>query len=173
MTDELIKLWWGRPIKHLDSVRDLGTRNHSLVYMRDIAKKSFQVKSRVRVNVPKDISTYLRKCKYVSDKELFDKQDHWQTPDEFESNMKGDCEDHALWAWRKFVELGENARFMYGMDSFCGHAWVTIYKHKVPYIFEATAKPRFWRPIKLIIANNTEDFKPSVSIDKNFHFYRH
>ena len=49
---------------------------------------------------------FLRECKSVSDKELFDKEDDWQPPDDFEKRKKGDCEDFSFWTWRQFMDVG-------------------------------------------------------------------
>jgi hypothetical protein len=44
-----------------------------------------------------DIRQFLAGCKYVSDKDLFNKEEYWQPPEEFEQRKKGDCEDFAFW----------------------------------------------------------------------------
>ena len=62
----------------------------------------------------KEIRKFLMGCKYVSDKELFDKDDYWQPPDEFEKRKEGDCEDFAFWTWRQFMDLGFEARVVFG-----------------------------------------------------------
>src|SRR5690348_3236184 len=46
-------------------------------------------------------------CEYVRDP--VHERDFWQHPKTFEQLRKGDCEDHALWAWRKLTELGISA----------------------------------------------------------------
>jgi len=45
------------------------------------------------------VREFLIGCKYVSDKELFGKDDYRQPPEEFEKRKQGDCEDFALWTW--------------------------------------------------------------------------
>ena len=50
----------------------------------------------VKCNTIHDVRQFLRGCEYVSDKDLFDKDEYWQPPEEFEQRKKGDCEDFAL-----------------------------------------------------------------------------
>src|SRR5436309_871753 len=50
-----------------------------------------------------DIRDFLKKCRFVSDKEQFGKDDYWMPPEEFEERRKGDCDDFALWAWRQLI----------------------------------------------------------------------
>jgi hypothetical protein len=47
----------------------------------------------VHCNTIEDLRQFLRSCRGVSDKKLFDKEDYWQPPDEFEKRKAGDCED--------------------------------------------------------------------------------
>ncbi|MFN7973508.1 MAG: hypothetical protein U0166_14355 [Acidobacteriota bacterium] len=61
-----------------------------------------------------EICDWLAGCESVTDRELFGEEDHWQHPSELEQLRKGDCEDHALWAWRKLLGLGFDARFVGG-----------------------------------------------------------
>jgi hypothetical protein len=88
--------------------------------------------SRVTVQSVADICRWLQQCEYVRDADLFNQKDVWQHPGEFEARQKGDCEDHALWAWRKLKELNISAEFVVGRlewgDEAIGagaHAWVT------------------------------------------------
>src|SRR5208282_3267659 len=73
-----------------------------------------------------DIRKFLIGCKAVSDRELFDKEDYWQPPDDFEKRKKGDCEDFSFWTWRQFMDLGYDARVVFGRHGRygTGHAWV-------------------------------------------------
>ena len=59
----------------------------------------------------------------------------------------GDCEDFALWAWRKLIELGYDADFVAGYcvkdDEVDGrHAWVMLRSEGVEYLFEPAARSR-------------------------------
>jgi|SRR5580658_1285356 hypothetical protein len=73
-----------------------------------------------------DIRKFLIGCKAVSDRELFDKEDYWQPPEDFEKRKKGDCEDFSFWTWRQFMDLGYDARVVFGRRGRygTGHAWV-------------------------------------------------
>src|SRR5205085_1473130 len=64
----------------------------------------FEGQSAVTVGSVDDVCEWLLECEYVHDPELFHEPDFWQHPRTFERLRKGDCEDHALWAWRKLVE---------------------------------------------------------------------
>jgi len=85
-----------------------------------------------------DVRRFLRGCEYVSDKELFDKDDYWQPPEEFEQRKKGDCEDFALWTWRQLLELGYDARFIGGSCGRYGegHAWVEYFQGEKCFLVE-------------------------------------
>lgn len=69
---------------------------------------------------------FLAGCEYVSDIKLFDEDDYWQPPEEFEKRKKGDCEDFALWTWRQLLNMGYDARFIGGSCGRYGegHGWV-------------------------------------------------
>ncbi len=87
-------------------------------------------KSTVAVTSVDEICDWLSGCQYVSDPVLFHEPDFWQHPLTFEQLRKGDCEDYALWAWRKMLELKIDARFVVGDwlsnegRDWGGHAWV-------------------------------------------------
>jgi hypothetical protein len=83
-----------------------------------------------------DIAGFLRACKYRRDQETRSRRDYWEPPDEFERRRTGDCEDHALWAWRQLCDLGYRARFVLGQR----HAWVHILTDARCYLVEATHK---------------------------------
>lgn len=91
-----------------------------------------------------EIEAFLCKCKYLSDQKTRSQSDFWEPPDEFEKRKKGDCEDHAIWAWRHLHDLGYQTRFVLGN---CGnwHAWVHIFVNGRVYLLEATQKHR-WFP---------------------------
>ena len=61
-----------------------------------------------------EICEWLVGCDYADDEAFFNEPDFWQHPVMFEQTRKGDCEDHALWAWRKLVELGFEAELVRG-----------------------------------------------------------
>jgi hypothetical protein len=53
-----------------------------------------------------EIRQFLTKCTPVSDRELFDKEDYWQPPEDFERRKKGDCEDFSFWTWASLWSWG-------------------------------------------------------------------
>jgi hypothetical protein len=103
-----------------------------------------------------DIVAWLQTCEYVSDAELFQKRDFWQHPRAFERLRRGDCEDFALWAWRKLAELGIDADFCVGRivvadrpEANHQHAWVVYRLEDAAYLFEPAARTpsRMIRPL--------------------------
>ena len=106
----------------------------------------FQGESSVRVGSIDDIVAWLRTCEYVSDLELFRERDVWQHPGVFEQRKRGDCEDFALWAWRKLGEIGIDAEFCVGRV-FCEtrerdrqHAWIVYRVNGREFLFEPAAR---------------------------------
>ena len=84
----------------------------------------FEGGSAVEVKSLEDICAWLMECQYVADPDLFNESDFWQHPRTFERLRQGDCEDHALWAWRKLVELGfDEARQEYIPHAGVDHAF--------------------------------------------------
>ena len=74
----------------------------------------FEGASLVSVSSIDDIIAWLQTCEYVSDADQFHQRDVWQRPSDFEALRRGDCEDFALWAWRKLIEIGVDAEFFVG-----------------------------------------------------------
>ena len=74
----------------------------------------FEGDSLVSVSSIDDIVAWLQTCEYVSDADQFHERDVWQRPSDFEGLRRGDCEDFALWAWRKLIEIGVDAEFFVG-----------------------------------------------------------
>ena len=70
-----------------------------------------------------EIATFLRGCEYRRDRQTRSQRDFWEPPDVFEKRKRGDCEDHALWAWRQLTDLGHRSRFVLSE----GHAWVQLF----------------------------------------------
>lgn len=130
----------------------------------------FSGQSRVRVNSVRDIVEWLMGCEYVSDPVQFNKRDHWQHPVDFEKTRRGDCEDFALWAWRKLVELGQDAEFMVGKwvhDGRVGtHAWVFLRHEGEQFVFESTGRSleRVVKPHQ----DEADNYIPFASVDSQF-----
>jgi hypothetical protein len=107
----------------------------------------FEGESQVRVASIDDIAAWLQTCEYVSDLDLFHKRDFWQHPSVFEDLRRGDCEDFALWAWRKLAELGIDADFCVGRviapdrpNVDYQHAWVVYRSGETEFLFEPAAR---------------------------------
>jgi len=109
----------------------------------------FEGESSVLIHSVDDIVSWLLDCEYVSDTDLFDKKDYWQHPTVFEQLRRGDCEDFALWTWRKLVEIGYEAEFHVGRvvcdaepDADRQHAWVVYRADDMEFLFEPAARDR-------------------------------
>jgi hypothetical protein len=116
----------------------------------------FEGESSVRVQSIDEIAAWLLQCEYVSDPDLFDKRDFWQHPSVFEQLRRGDCEDFALWAWRKLAEIGMDAEFYVGRVIGCAepdrdrqHAWVVYRAESTEFLFEpaASSSQQMIRPL--------------------------
>ncbi len=127
--------------------------------------------SRVTVASLDEIQEWLIGCEYVRDPELFREADFWQHPSTFERLRQGDCEDHALWAWRKLLELGADVELISGRmrhdDGALGgsHVWVLLRDNGETFVLEATAKSkqRMLRPL----ADVRDQYLPSFGVDRN------
>ena len=109
----------------------------------------FEGDSLVSVSSIDDIIAWLQTCEYVSDADQFHERDVWQRPSDFEGLRRGDCEDFALWTWRKLIEIGVDAEFFVGRV-ICGgdppvarqHAWIVYRSGTEVYLFEPAARDR-------------------------------
>lgn len=122
----------------------------------------------VRPQTLAEMESFLYNCRYLSDLETRNRTDFWEPPDVFERRKTGDCEDHAIWAWRHLHELGYRARLVLG-NSDGYHAWVHIFKNRRVYLFEPTQKHN-WYP-------NHKRYAPDWSVEyldeEECAFYRH
>ncbi len=130
--------------------------------------------STVTVASADEICDWLIACEYATDSALFHEADYWQHPRTFEELRKGDCEDHALWAWRKLVELGHEAHLMIGTWTPPGgvagdHAWVTFERDGTRYILEGVRKRR--ETMILRLDDVRPHYEPMFSVDQNFARY--
>jgi hypothetical protein len=123
--------------------------------------------STVRIGSIEEIQDWLLACEYVDDRELFNEQDFWQHPRTFEHLRRGDCEDHALWAWRKLVELGVDAELVSGRqladDDRTGHVWVMFTHGGETLLFETVAKSKHAMFRRLDEVRHV--YRPEVSVD--------
>jgi hypothetical protein len=134
----------------------------------------FEGESSVRVASIDDIVAWLQTCEYVSDLELFHKRDVWQHPGVFESRRRGDCEDFALWAWRKLAEIGIDAELCVGRVLSSGtrasvdrqHAWVVYQIEGTSFLFEPAAsnRARMIRPL----ADVMDEYVPHFAVNHRF-----
>jgi len=113
--------------------------------------------SSVPVHSIDDIVAWLQSCEYVTDEEQFHERDVWQHPAAFEQVRRGDCEDFALWAWRKLAEIGVDADLFVGrvmVDDPSGgdrqHAWVVYRASGSEFLFEPASRnaSRTIRPLE-------------------------
>jgi hypothetical protein len=96
--------------------------------------------SRVPARSVEEVCAWLRDCEAIDDQTLFLQPDFWQHPAAFEQLRRGDCEDHALWAWRQLHRLGLQTFFMAGLWRNIPHTWVTYHRAGTEYLIETTAK---------------------------------
>jgi Bacterial transglutaminase-like cysteine proteinase BTLCP len=130
----------------------------------------FEGESRVRIQSIDEIVEWLLNCQYVTDRTLFNEIDLWQHPSSFEALRRGDCEDFALWTWRKLAELGIDAEFFVGRvmnveepDVDRQHAWVVFCVDDAEFLFEPAARSR-----ELMIRELTEampEYVPHFAVD--------
>jgi hypothetical protein len=138
--------------------------------------KYFEGESCVRVGSIDDIAAWLQTCEYVSDLELFREPDVWQHPAIFEQRRRGDCEDFALWAWRKLSELGIESDFCVGRV-ICAdrpeidrqHAWVVYRVDGTDFLFEPAARIQsgMIRPL----AEAMDEYVPHFAVNQRFETY--
>jgi len=107
----------------------------------------FEGESTIVVTSLDDIVAWLGTCQYETDASLFREADYWQHPHTFEQMRRGDCEDFALWAWRKLVELGIDADLVIGRRVPPGsensrHAWILFRDGEAEFLFEPIVSDR-------------------------------
>jgi hypothetical protein len=118
-----------------------------------------------------DVQEWLLGCEYVRDPELFREADFWQHPTTFERLRQGDCEDHALWAWRKLLELGADVELVSGRtrrddgSPGGGHVWLILRENGATFVLEATAKSK--HGMLLPLADARDKYLPSFGVDRH------
>ena len=131
----------------------------------------FEGESSIPVLSVGEIQDWLLGCEYVHDRALFNEADFWQHPNTFERLRRGDCEDHALWAWRKLVELGIDADLVSGTvagpdgdaGQRRGHVWILARLNGEPFVFETVAKVK--DRMLLPLAAVRGDYRPEFGVD--------
>lgn len=135
----------------------------------------FEGESRVAVASVEEVQAWLGGCEYMRDPDLFNEPDYWQHPSAFEQLRKGDCEDFALWTWRKLVELGYEAELVAGRYAGCtgpavaGHAWVHFRDRETHYLFDPVLEGPHQMVRALPEVRGT--YLPEVSVDGRFNRY--
>lgn len=118
----------------------------------------------------REISEFLLGCLYTRDDAVHERRDVWLHPEDFEKSRRGDCEDHALWAWVQLGRIGWDVRFTVGLQGGGGHAWITVFRGTQIRILEATAK----RADELLLdLPASGDYEPVWSVDVQLRFYVH
>ena len=118
------------------------------------------------VSSVEEIKQWLLGCSYQTDRAQFGRE-HWQHLLEFEARRVGDCDDYAIWAWRKLVELGLDARLVTGhclpiVDPNVGHVWVVYRDGGALYLFDGTASPDLIvRPFE----DAKGEYRPEYAVD--------
>ena len=134
----------------------------------------FKGESSVAVDSVEAVRRWLLGCTYVRDDDHFHQADVWQHPCAFEQIRRGDCEDFALWTWRKLIRLGYEAELVAGHASpdapapGC-HAWVLYHDAGTPYLFDAVVRDpqHMARPL----ADVRQHYVPEVAVDARFRRY--
>jgi hypothetical protein len=133
----------------------------------------FEGQSGVRVASIDDIVGWLATCEYASDIDQFHEPDLWQEPCAFEQRQCGDCEDFALWTWRKLIEIGIEAEFFVGRIIGADdpsvdrqHAWVVYRQNGDAFLFEPAARDadRMIQPWSIV----KDAYVPHFAIDHRF-----
>ena len=103
----------------------------------------------------------------------FHERDVWQQPSSFERRQRGDCEDFALWAWRKLSEIGVDAEFFVGRVTGGAdpavqrqHAWIVFRVDGDEVLFEPAARDRerMLQPLSVV----KDAYVPHFSVDRHF-----
>jgi len=131
----------------------------------------FEGESTVTVDSLDALCEWLAGCQYVRDPDLFHDVDFWQHPRTFEQLRRGDCEDHALWAWRALARLGYDAELVCGVWDVTRpdagpHAWVLFRDGDREYVLEGVVRPRdaMIRPLDDVRAR----YRPHVAVNARF-----
>src|SRR5262245_60396468 len=142
-----------------------GSRRHFSHYLHG--------ESSVRIDSIDDMIEWLLDCQYVTDVDLFREGDLWQHPSAFEVLRRGDCEDFALWTWRKLGDVGIDAEFFVGRvrgESEAGaerqHAWVVYRLDGDEFLFEPAAKDR--QQMIRLLEDAREHYVPHFAVDRRF-----
>lgn len=122
--------------------------------------------STVTASTIDDIAGWLLECEYASDESVFNESDFWQHPRTFELLRRGDCEDHALWAWRKLRDIGVASELIVGRwqqaEHKGSHAWIVFELDGERWLFETVSKSRDSMIIRLDEAK--QSYRPELAM---------
>lgn len=123
--------------------------------------------SSVTTTSPHAVARWLQNCRYASDPDLLGEMDAWLHPLSLELVRSGDCEDFALWGWRKLVELRLDAHFVVGLRHHSDgaskrHAWVIYRDGPEHFLFDGVepAHDRIIRPLDAV----RKEYEPQVGV---------
>lgn len=124
--------------------------------------------SRVAAASLEAVCGWLSRCRYTPDAEQFGCDDLWLNPALFERVRAGDCDDYALWGWRKLRELGYDATLVVGWWTPPGgradaHVWVLFTgKDGAPRVLEGVnPRAEMVRPLDAVRAQ----YYPMYGVD--------
>jgi len=131
----------------------------------------FEGDSTAVINTLDELMQWLAECTYDSDARLFQEADFWQHPRTFEHLRRGDCEDYALWAWRKLLEIGIDADLVIGRRVPPGtensrHAWIVFRGGEGEFVFEPVACRDRSVAVRPLAAARAE-YIPEFGVDRN------
>ncbi len=131
-------------------------------------------RSHVTCRTLEDVVSWLIGCEYVSDRDQFGVSDVWMHPADFELTRRGDCDDHALWAYSRLAQLGYQVRYVVGRaPDGSGHAWVALRApHGAWLLMETTQKTGV--NASLDPDRTARPYLPEWSVDQNniYHCYQ-
>ena len=131
----------------------------------------FEGESTTVIHTLDELVQWLAECSYDSDARLFQEADFWQHPRTFEHLRRGDCEDYALWAWRKMLEIGIDADLVIGRRVPPGtensrHAWILFRSGGEEFVFEPVACHDRAVAVRPLSAARSE-YVPEFGVNRN------
>lgn len=93
------------------------------------------------------------------------RKETWQNAEQFWSNQRGDCEDHAILLADWLRMLGHEARVAGGTYKGGGHAWVVLRHNGREYVLEATEKVSRRNASGFLRAERATDYVANVMFD--------
>jgi hypothetical protein len=153
--------WLGIPVRAIDQASP-----NDAPRVMHWAERALQSPTLIPISFPLELFHFLSGCRFLPTVELLDNA---VLPQEFERRQAGGTFAHALWAWRKCIDLEEGPRLTIGAYHDSPHAWVTLYEETRAFIFETTRKD------ELVLLRSWEQslYEPWFSIDANLNYFEH